>query len=206
MIKVDFQLIVDYCQTYCDKTLQKFPEEKKNIKGILKFEISCNLTYLVIYYYFQQKNQLLQSFKRPEKERIQFKKACYYNSISYMKKYSEKYPELKSAWGISADEYELNHALETINNYINGGKSSVGRQIGIRHAFNIYKGKIIDPTLPGNHDIMAYEIVGENIYKQFNWLNNDQTYNAKHFSKYCDSRQNAIVNYMIKKVFQKVKF
>lgn len=139
MTKINFKLIVDYLQSYHDKTLAKYPEEKNNMKGIVKFEIYPQMTYLLVYYYLQQKGNLLYAYKRPEKDRMQFKKACYYNSLSYMKRYKEKFPELKLAWGISVDEDKMNKTLKDMNDFIDGKSkysSALSGQIGIRHAFN----------------------------------------------------------------------
>lgn len=121
---------------------------------------------------------------RGNAECSKIKRACYYNSLVYIRKYDSE--KISLAWGIAVELPELLNALDKSNDPNNTSNwiSSFNRYCTV-HAFLVtVNNKIIDPTwgLSGKGQTYFYELVPREIWKEFTFEENDKNFNAKDFA------------------------
>lgn len=111
-------------------------------------------------------------------------KACYYNSLDYIRRYDSE--NISLAWGVAIEMPRLLKALEEASdpnsntNYISSFNANC-----TLHAFLVTdKNKIIDPTwgLHGKGSVYYYELVPREIWKEFTFKEHDKDFNAKSFA------------------------
>lgn len=125
---------------------------------------------------------------RQTKKCSKFQRACFYNSLNYMKLYDQEGIDL--AWGICIDlPYLQERSAASVNqtgtrylNYIGGGDFK-GR--AFIHAFLVNnKNQIIDPTLGLKYSdhTYFYDIVPKETWKSFSHKFDDEDFDARDFA------------------------
>lgn len=113
------------------------------------------------------------------------KKACFYNSLSYIKKYDD----VELAWGYNIGKVEFNdrvqHLLKTKIDKDYQYHNIWAVPTKIIHAFCVKNGKIVDPTFGlSRGDFYVYKTVSKNIWEKFNWKENDIDFDGSDFCDY----------------------
>lgn len=133
--------------------------------------------------YFIKNSIICDSKIKPEPS-ISIPRACYYNALSYVKKY-----DVDLAWGYICHKPSFNISIEKMNSkemeqYLNLWNTS-----RITHGFCIKDNKVIDPTIKSNGSCFyVYEIVPKNIWEKFNWKENDHNTDSSDFFDYVYDR------------------
>lgn len=198
-------LMQDYMSSMYTKYCKKWPDDIKKMDEYMEGELTYTQWAMLPLLDALKDGRVTNEKKRPEKLRVSIKKACYYNALSYIKQYKDKYPNIELAWGIM---------IENFPTYIDGLKKyayddSVSMRPGLNttiHAFCVLDGKIVDPTLTSN-DIYMYEIVSQKTWEQFNWKENDTNFDARDFYSYIFDKRLAyykedkkLINLLTKKI------
>lgn len=126
-------------------------------------------------------------FGKLEKERTNYQRACFYNSLAYVRQFQKSQPGLELAYGYVVPQKTFSD-IEGMSKVEVKDYHRVLIEV-TQHAFLVKDGMIIDPTYAEEvepEDHYFYDICPKSDWQNFRFKDNDKNFDAEDFADYID--------------------